>query len=627
MISRPVQQAAIALAATTAMLGVVGLLVWFLEDWVGVPNASSVFLLAVVASAGRFGTRMAIVGAIGSFLAYDIFFVEPRFTVTVSDPGEWLNLVLLLVIGIVVGQLAAAQRDRAEAAGAREREAIALFQVGRALATRASTADVLPELATILRTEAGMDRVRITLASAAGLERTAVDTTGPPLDLGFRTGVDASLGPQPAVPPPPLSGEGPAVEGEPHPLATADRHEGHEGRAWTPPAGHQVLRRTPGDAPAEWVRVHQPTVTAASAGGIGRTGRAAAAGGGGPPADGGHGGPPAAATRTIATAATPMSGSDPTATFRVAIEAGERRLGSIWAVRPKRDGPPDQTHTRLLSAAADQIGQALEQDRLGREAREMEIARRSDALKTALLESVSHDLRTPLTSIRAAAGTLLDREVPLERDAQEATAQAIDREAEHLNRLVTNLLDLSRIEAGELHANPEPFDLAEIVGQTVERLGPRLADREVETGIPDDLPPILVDAVFFDQVLTNLLENAVKYTGPRARIRVVATADGGTGADGPEGRGRQHGTIRLTVEDDGAGVPDEAIGRLFEKFYRVRRRGEPSRPGSGIGLTVTRGLIEAMGGRVRASRGELGGLAVTMILPSVARPAEPDVSA
>jgi two-component system sensor histidine kinase KdpD len=224
---------------------------------------------------------------------------------------------------------------------------------------------------------------------------------------------------------------------------------------------------------------------------------------------------------------------------------------------------------------------------------------------------VSHDLRTPLASIRAAAGTLLDRDVPLEPGSLAATAEAIDREAEHLNGLVTNLLDLSRIEAGELRTDPEPFELATLVGQVVERLRPRLAGRVVDIDIRDDLPPVLVDEVFIDQVLTNILENAIKYTPPSARIRFHASA-----ASDPSGDAAR--TVTLRIEDDGPGVPDEVVGRLFDRFFRVQRPAEPSRPGSGIGLTVVRGLVEAMGGRVAASRSPLGGLAIDLALPSVA---------
>ena len=523
---RAVRRTAIDLGATVALLAAVSGLVWVFEDRLGVPNASSIFLLAVVAAASRFGTWTAIATAVGAFLVYDAFFIEPRFTLRVADPGEWLNLVLLLLVGIVVGQLAASQRDRAEAAVSREHEAISLFRVSRALATRSSTADVLPDLATILRIETAMTRIRITVGTSAGLERTAADAT-----------------------------------------AASSAAPGDD--AWTPPALHHALRRTQGDAPAEWVQVHRQTAAGA-----------------------------------------PRGRGDADA-YRVAIEAGDRRLGSIWAVRPRQDGPPDGSQTRLLSAAADQIGQALELDRLGGEARDMEIARRSDALKTALLDSVSHDLRTPLTSIRVAAGTLLDRDVPLDRAVQETTAQAIDREAEHLNGLVTNLLDLSRIESGELRVDLEPFELAGVVERVVERLRSRLDARVVEVHVDDDLPPVLVDEVFIGQVLTNVLENAVKYTPATARIRIRATGTVEPGAGAA-------GTVALTIEDDGPGVPDDAIERLFDRFFRVGQRGEPSRPGSGIGLTVVRGLMEAMSGRVRAGRSPLGGLEIELVLPSVA---------
>jgi two-component system, OmpR family, sensor histidine kinase KdpD len=530
--SRRIRSVAIALAAIVGLLAVVSVLVWLLQDRVGVPNASSVFLLAVVAAASRFGTVTAVATAIGAFFVYDLFFIEPVLTLRVEDSGEWLNLILLLVVGVVVGRLAAGQRDRAQAAARREREALALFRIGRSLATRSSTAAILPELASTLQAETVMDRVRITVGNPAGIERTAADQTVP-------------------------KAVGDTAAGE-------TRVDGLPATAWTPPASHHALRRTPGDAPAEWVRIHQP--------------------------------------------ARESHGRGDAEAYRVSIDFGDRRLGSIWAVRPRHDGLPDPTQTRLLSAAADQIGQALELDRLGREAGEVEIARRSDALKTALLESVSHDLRTPLASIRAAAGTLLDRAAPLDHDIQTATAQAIDREAEHLNGLVTNLLDLSRIEAGELRVDPEPFELGPLVERVLDRLRARLAGRIIDADIPDDLPPVLVDEVLIDQVLTNLFENAIKYTGDPARIRIRATVG--------EPSARAASRVSLKVEDDGPGVPDEAIGRVFDRFFRFPHPTEPSRPGSGIGLTVVRGLVEAMGGSATASRSALGGLAIELVLPS-----------
>jgi two-component system sensor histidine kinase KdpD len=287
--------------------------------------------------------------------------------------------------------------------------------------------------------------------------------------------------------------------------------------------------------------------------------------------------------------------------YRVVIGTGDRKFGSLWGRRPRALGEPAPGETRVLAAAADQLGGSLERDRLARDATAAEVSRRSDALKSALLDSVSHDLRTPLASIRAAAGTLMDPEVEWPADQRRSIAASIDREAEWLNRLVTNLLDMSRIEAGELKPNLGVFDLSDIVDRVVTRAWPAGAIERLTVDVPADLPPVLVDEVYIGQVLANSLDNAVKYAGPAAHVAVTA---------------RRLGTdlVRVTVEDGGPGVPDEALPRLFEKFYRVPRKGEGSRRGTGIGLSVVRGLVEAMGGQVTARRSALGGLAIDVDL-------------
>jgi two-component system sensor histidine kinase KdpD len=492
-----------ALTAATVAISV-------LQDQLGVENPSAVYLLAVVATAVASGPWAAAVASFGAFLLYNFLFVEPRYTFTVGNPSELLNLFLLLFAGFVVGQLAARQRARAEEAIAQEREARALFNMSRELATRESTAAALGTIAAMLRDLAGMDRVWIALGSGPG-ERLVADT----------------------------------AQGEPRP----------------DPSLHQVLQRTPGDAPANWVRVHRPS-----------------------------GGPRAAA----------RDGE----VYTVRMDAGDEAYGSIWGIRPRRRGAPSRSQTRLLSAAADQIAQILRQDRLAAEASVAEIARQSDALKSALLQSVSHDLRTPLATIRAAAGTLRP-DSGLGRDDQLESAEAIDREVEYLDRLVTNLLDLSRIEAGGLKADIDTFELDDLVGQTLDRLGPRLKDRPLEVAL--DAPPVDVDPVFLGEAVINAVENAIKYTPPGTLLRVVARDTG-------------DGFVRLTIEDAGAGVPDEALERLFEKFYRVPGGPRGSRAGTGIGLAVVQGLITAMGGRASARRSELGGLAIDLDLPVASVP-------
>ena len=259
------------------------------------------------------------------------------------------------------------------------------------------------------------------------------------------------------------------------------------------------------------------------------------------------------------------------------------------AVRSRTRDEPGRTETRLLAAAADQIGQALRQDHLAAELQAAEIVRQSDALKSALLQSVSHDLRTPLATIRAAAGTLRPGST-LSTSDQQLSADAIDREVDYLNRLVTNLLDLSRIEAGALRADKDVFELDDVLGQALERLRTRSGERSLDVQL--DAPPVNVDPVLLDEAFTNIVDNAVKHTPSGTLIRMIA-------------RLLENGAIRLTVEDSGPGVPPDVLPRIFDKFYRVPGRDRGSRSGTGIGLSVVRGLVETMGGRVTPARATL----------------------
>ncbi len=482
-----------------------------LENPGGVPNASAVYLVSVVVCGLAAGTGAAILAAVGAFLVYNYFFTEPLHTFTISDPGVLLSVVLLLFVGVVVGQLAALSRSRAEAALGREREARALFGVSRVLATRSSTEAALAQIAEALGREAGMSRVVVGLGADVSAERVAADTSTEPRR--------------------------------------------------SPPSRLRVLQRNPGDQPARWVLVHHPARTA--------------------------------------------RGADGLDVYRVRIEASGEPLGSIWAERARELGDPNPTQTRLLAAAADQIGQALARDRIEDESRAAEVARQGDALKTSLLQSVSHDFRTPLAVIRAAAGTL-DADPPLPSADRHATSRAIEREVEYLDRLVANLLDLSRVEAGSLRADRDIYALDDALIRPLERARARLESRVLDVAV--EPVAVNVDAVFLDAVVGNILDNAVKYVPDGARIRVATREPSG-------------GAVRLTIEDDGPGVPDAALDHLFEKFYRVPGARGGSRGGLGIGLAVVRGLVEAMGGRVAARRSDLGGLAVDIDLPLAALPA------
>lgn len=284
----------------------------------------------------------------------------------------------------------------------------------------------------------------------------------------------------------------------------------------------------------------------------------------------------------------------------VALEAQGQRAGLLYLAHPTdapEFGPADD---RLLSAVAGQVGLAVERRRLRLEATEAEVLRHTDALKTALLNAVSHDLRTPLASILASAGALLQREVEWSSKEVRDFALAIEHETRRLNQLVGNLLDLSRIEAGNLLIEKGWYSLSVLVDEVLGRLRPLTLHHNVVVRIPEDLPPVQLGYVEIDQVLSNLIENASKYAPAGTEIQISAARDGET--------------LRVEVSDEGPGIPAESIPKLFEPFYRVL--GEGTRPrGSGLGLGVAKGLVDAHGGRIWAENRPGGGASFIFTLP------------
>jgi two-component system sensor histidine kinase KdpD len=505
----------------TASLGAASAVVALLESpAVGLDDASPVYLVPVVIAGLRYGLWAALATAIAAFLVYDIAFTNPRFSITVADPREWLDLLLFLFVAIVVGRLAALGQERAGEAARRAAESSSLFAISRLLATA-------PDIAT-----AGAGIVEL-LVRDAGLARAWIVA-----DHGARTTLiaDSRLGePLPASP-----------------FATS-------------------LARTPGDQPARWIRSHEANV--------GRSG--------------------------ITTPAVQL--------LKIRMDADDETMGWLKAQRATDAGLPSREETRLLALAADQLGLALRREELRQTATQTEIARQSDALKSALLDAVSHDLRTPLASIRAVAGTLVDPDLPPTPEAARHAGATIELEATRLDDLVRDVLDLSRIEAGGLRPDLVALDLRDVVEPVVERLRPALGERDVRIDLPDDLPPVAADAVLLDAVISNLVENAARHAASPAALALSAVASNGTGPR----------VVELAVDDGGPGVPPDDLERLFDKFFRVERPGEGSRRGMGIGLAVVRGLTESMGGRVGAEASPLGGLRVVVALPAAEEPPRP----
>ena len=297
---------------------------------------------------------------------------------------------------------------------------------------------------------------------------------------------------------------------------------------------------------------------------------------------------------------------------RVVIEAEGSLIGSLWGERDRAAPSLDPSASRLLAAVADQVGQAIYQDRLAVRAAEARIAQASDALKSVLVENVSHDLRIPLAAIRADAGPLIDPAISLSPGQVREAALAIDRQAAKLDRLVANLLDLGRIQGGMLQAHREAVELREVVTRAAAGLADDDASGDGGGSVEIQLQETWVDAdpVLLQQALANVLENARRHTPQGTRILVTAAREDAASS------------VRLSVDDAGPGVSEELLPMLFERFFRNPSSGPSRRPGSGIGLAIARGFVEAMGGRIAARRSDLGGLAIDIRLPATVLPPE-----
>lgn len=252
---------------------------------------------------------------------------------------------------------------------------------------------------------------------------------------------------------------------------------------------------------------------------------------------------------------------------------------------------------RLLEAFTSQAALAIERAQLAEQARSAQLAQAAEQLQSALLNSISHDLRTPLVSITGALTSLEEEAASLDEATQRSLIVMAREEAERLNRLVGNLLDMTRIAAGALRTAEEPCDVQEVISAACERLSARLANRPLTLEAPPLLAPM--DFVLMVQVLVNLLDNALKYSPPGSPIEVAArTVDD---------------TLEIMVADRGSGVPPEDLERIFDKFYRVHR--PTGIRGTGLGLAICKGIVEAHRGRIWAQNRPGGGLVVTVALP------------
>ncbi len=287
--------------------------------------------------------------------------------------------------------------------------------------------------------------------------------------------------------------------------------------------------------------------------------------------------------------------------FFLPMRTGRGAVGVIGIDRDKPGALLSPEQRRLLDALADQTALAIERVHLVADVEAARLDAETDRLRSALLTSISHDLKTPLASILGAAGMLRGYADALTADQRGEMLATIEEEAQRLNRFIANLLDMTRLESGAIMPNAAPHDVAEVVGSALRRAGPILKAHQTEVELPADLPMLPLDPVLFEQVLFNLLDNAAKYAPAGTTVRLQAWRDG------------DH--VVVQVVDEGPGIPPGDLERVFDKFYRVRKE-DQVRAGTGLGLAICRGFVEAMGGSIAAAnRIDRSGAVFTIDLP------------
>jgi two-component system sensor histidine kinase KdpD len=288
------------------------------------------------------------------------------------------------------------------------------------------------------------------------------------------------------------------------------------------------------------------------------------------------------------------------------LTAARGTVGVLGVVPPSDEAlaAPEQLH--LLETFAAQTALAIERVALVDEAQQARLRSETERLRNSLLSAVSHDLRTPLATITGSASALVEQETELDATERRELAQAIQEEADRLNRLVQNLLEMTRLESGGVRLRKDWLPLEEVVGSALARVEKHLGRRRVDIRLPRDLPLVPLDPLLVEQVLINLLDNAIKYTPSDTPIEISAAVEGPA--------------VSVTVADRGPGFAPGEEARVFDKFYRGQDTG--ARSGAGLGLAIARGIVEVHGGQITAEPRAGGGALFRFTLPLETKPPE-----
>lgn len=253
----------------------------------------------------------------------------------------------------------------------------------------------------------------------------------------------------------------------------------------------------------------------------------------------------------------------------------------------------------ILSALANQAAIAIQRTKLAEVSRQIELMRETEKLQTALLNSISHDLRTPLVSIMGVLDSLLHDFSSLDQQTREELLAAAYEDADHLNRLVGNLLDMTRLEAKALKIHIELCELRDVIGASLQSLKEEIEKRNIVIRIPEDFPEVPMDFVLMMRVFINLVDNAVKYSHPETLIEITAE--------------RLEDRVKIDIKDQGIGIPKDDLIKVFDKFYRAVKPRQIT--GTGLGLSICKGIVEVHGGEILAKNNIDKGITVSVILP------------
>ena len=427
-------------------------LLLLLREVLDTPLIALLYLLPVGLST-RWGLRPSIVAALGAFIAFNYFFIQPYYTLAVHQTGDLLVLLVFFIVAVAISQLVGRAQSGLAAATAREREATQLYELTTALAGLQDDQSIARAVAEQTLQTFRAEQVELNIKGQRTFEL---------------------LLPEKALP----------VQRKPD---------------WTVP-----------------------------------------------------------------------------------LQTARGPLGEIHVWRAETAINP--TEERLLKTFASQGAMALERVWLSETATRAKVLEESDRLKSALLSSVSHELRTPLATIKAAISSLRGGDVKWESSARKDLLAAVDDEADHLNRLVGNLLDMSRIESGALKPQRQWNLMGEILGGVLSRMRQAAEHHHLEIDMPEDLPLVPVDYVQMEQVFGNLISNSLKYAPPDTTVSISAR--------------KQDDSMLVEVRNQGPSVPAEHLDRIFDKFYRVTAADRVT--GTGLGLSICKGIIEAHGGHIWA---------------------------